>query len=132
MLDIAVQQDKGPVALHGIAERQRISYRYLEQLMFPLKKAGLVKTVRGPMGGFVLTAKAENIKIGDIIRTLEGPIAPVECVNENCPEECMNSETCAAKLVWHRVRDYIVEALDSLTLEDLVNTSKGLSGKQIS
>ncbi|MFZ5645484.1 MAG: RrF2 family transcriptional regulator [Bacillota bacterium] len=132
MLDIATQQDKGPVTLQSIAERQRISYRYLEQLMYSLKNAGLVKSVRGPMGGYMLTEQTNNIKIGDIVRALEGPIAPVECVNESCPEDCMRSDTCAAKLVWLRVRECIVEALDSLTLEDMVNTFKGFAGKQIS
>lgn len=124
MLDMAARQDEGPVAIQNIAQRQGLSYRYLEQLMYSLKKAGMVKSVRGPMGGYVLAKKSSDITVGEIIRALEGPIAPVDCVSEDCPEKCERSDTCAARLVWGRIRDRIVEVLDSITLEDIVNEQK--------
>lgn len=119
MVDIAQQQQGGPVAIHTIARRQNLSSRYLEQLLIPLKQAGLVKSLRGAQGGYVLGKSPEKISVGDIIRVLEGPIAPVDCVNEINPDECRRAEYCVTRKVWIRLRDTINEVLDSYTLEDL-------------
>src|SRR5665647_2430709 len=94
MVDMAQSEDKGPIAIRTIAERQGISERYLEQLMVPLKRAGLVKSVRGSQGGYNLGRDPEKITAGDIIRVLEGPIAPVECVSETNPESCQREDYC--------------------------------------
>lgn len=123
MLDIAQKQESGPVAIHTIAERQNISGRYLEQLLIPLKQAGLVKSVRGAQGGYILGKNPAQITVGDIIRILEGPIAPVDCVSEVNPDECIRAEKCVTRQVWSRLRDSISNILDSYTLEDLVNES---------
>ena len=80
MLDIAINQGDGPTTLPSISERQGISVGYLEQLMVPLKKEGLIRSVRGAQGGYLLAREPEKITVGDIIRALEGPIAPVACV----------------------------------------------------
>ncbi|HHV77257.1 MAG TPA: Rrf2 family transcriptional regulator [Syntrophothermus lipocalidus] len=127
MLDMAIHQNEGPIAVHSIAERQGLSDRYLEQLMVPLKKAGLVKSVRGPQGGYVLAKEPKDITVGEIIRTLEGPIAPVDCVSEDYPEECERAEYCVTRLIWSKVRDSIAEVLDSFSLEDLVQESRRIS-----
>ncbi|HHW28054.1 MAG TPA: Rrf2 family transcriptional regulator [Syntrophomonadaceae bacterium] len=120
MLDIAINQGDGPITLHSISERQGISVGYLEQLMVPLKKEGLIRSVRGAQGGYLLAREPEKITVGDIIRALEGPIAPVACVSEDFPEECDRAEGCVTRLVWAKVRDSIAEVLDSLTLADLI------------
>lgn len=120
MLDIAQSQEEGPVAIHSIAQRQDLSSRYLEQLLIPLKQAGLVRSVRGSQGGYVLGRAAGSITVGDVIRVLEGPIAPVDCVNELNPDECDRADYCVTKKIWSRLRDSIVEVLDSYTLEDLM------------
>ncbi|ADI01093.1 MAG TPA: Rrf2 family transcriptional regulator [Syntrophothermus lipocalidus] len=127
MLDMALHQNEGPMAVHIVAERQGLSERYLEQLMVPLKKAGLVKSVRGPQGGYVLTKKPRDITVGEIIRALEGPIAPVDCVSEQTPEECERAEFCVTRLIWSKMRDSIAEVLDSLSLEDLIQESRKIS-----
>ena len=127
MLDMALHQNEGPMAVHIVAERQGLSDRYLEQLMVPLKKAGLVKSVRGPQGGYVLAKEPRDITVGEIIRALEGPIAPVDCVSEEYPEECERAEFCVARLIWSKVRDSIAEVLDSFSLEDLVQESRRIS-----
>jgi len=119
-LDIAINQGDGPITLHSISERQGISVGYLEQLMVPLKKEGLIRSVRGAQGGYLLAREPEKITVGDIIRALEGPIAPVACVSEDFPEECDRAEGCVTRLVWAKVRDSIAEVLDSLTLADLI------------
>ena len=120
MLDIAINQGDGPITLHSISERQGISVGYLEQLMVPLKKEGLIRSVRGAQGGYLLAREPEKITVGDVIRALEGPIAPVACVSEDFPEECDRAEGCVTRLVWAKVRDSIAEVLDSLTLADLI------------
>jgi Rrf2 family cysteine metabolism transcriptional repressor len=129
MLDIAIKQGDGPVALHSISERQGVSVGYLEQLMVPLKKEGLIRSVRGAQGGYLLARGSDNITVGDIIRALEGPIAPVACVSEDYPEECDRAEGCVTRLVWAKVRDSIAEVLDSLTLDDLIQELKKSSDR---
>lgn len=129
MLDMALSEDKDPIATHTIAEHQGISERYLEQLMVPLKRSGLIKSVRGAQGGYILGRDPQNITVGDIIRILEGPIAPVECVSEQNPEECDRSDYCVTRIIWTKVRDSIIDVLDSYTLDDLVRESQKLPGK---
>ncbi|HHT63193.1 MAG: RrF2 family transcriptional regulator [Bacillota bacterium] len=123
VLDLAMHQEDGPIALSSIAERQRLSEGYLEQLMIPLKRAGIIRSVRGAQGGYLLVKHPKDIKVGDIIRALEGPIAPVACVSEDFPKECDRQEFCATRKVWSKVRDSVAEVLDSFTLEDLVRDS---------
>lgn len=131
MVDIAQQQESGPVAIHTIAQRQNLSGRYLEQLLIPLKQAGLVKSVRGAQGGYVLGRSAGKITVGDIIRVLEGPIAPVDCVNELSPDECNRADYCVTRKVWSRLRDSMAEVLDSYSLEDLARESSPGCGLEI-
>jgi len=120
ILVIAQNQEEGPVTIQTIAQRQDLSSRYLEQLLIPLKQAGLVKSVRGSQGGYVLGRVPGKITVGDVIRVLEGPIAPVECVNELNPDDCDRADYCVTKKIWSRLRDAMVEVLDSYTLEDLM------------
>jgi Rrf2 family cysteine metabolism transcriptional repressor len=129
MLDMAIRTEEGPVTTRAIAERQEISERYLEQLLIPLKTAGLVKSIRGSQGGYVLGRKPENITVGDIIRVLEGPIAPVDCVNEVNPEDCERADNCVTRAIWSEVRDAIAGVLDKYSLQDLVEESQHAPGK---
>jgi Rrf2 family protein len=129
MIDIAQSNDQMPIATHSIAERQGISERYLEQLMVPLKRAGLVKSIRGSQGGYLLGKKPKDITAGDIVRVLEGPIAPVDCVSETNPETCDRSDYCVTRVVWTKVRDSIAQVLDSYTLADLAHESQKASSK---
>ncbi|MGI5920515.1 MAG: RrF2 family transcriptional regulator [Syntrophomonadaceae bacterium] len=119
MLELAQSADQGPVTTKSIAQRQNISERYLEQLLIPLKTAGLVKSIRGSQGGYILGKSPDQIKVGDIIRILEGPIAPVECVNEVNPEDCNRADYCVTRVIWSQVRDAIAGVLDSYSLADL-------------
>ncbi|MFW6279103.1 MAG: RrF2 family transcriptional regulator [Bacillota bacterium] len=116
MLDLAQTQSTGAIPLRKIADRQNISIQYLEQIFVTLRRAGLVKSVRGAHGGYKLNKSPDKIYIGDIIRALEGPIAPSEClVNDNCKER----ENCITRELWGEVKDSIENVLDSMTLEDL-------------
>ena len=124
LLDMAIYQNEGPVTLNNIAAREDISEGYLEQLMMPLKRAGIVKSIRGAQGGYLLSRNPKDVTVGEIIRVLEGPIAPVACVDEENPEECERSSFCATRMVWEKVRDSISGVLDSFSLEDLVQETK--------
>lgn len=119
MFDLAQHFGEGPISLKSVAERQGLSEHYLEQLIAGLRKAGLVKSVRGAQGGYILSRDPAEIKVGDIIRVLEGPIAPVECVNEEDAEQCMKADFCITKNVWEKVKDSIVEVVDSISLADM-------------
>lgn len=119
MFDLAQHYGQGPISLKSIAGRQDLSEHYLEQLIAVLRKAGLVKSVRGAQGGYILAREPADIKVGDIIRVLEGPIAPVECVNQEDPEQCLKAEFCITKNVWEKVKNSIEEVLDTISLADM-------------
>lgn len=112
MMELAQHYGEGPVSLRKIAEIHDLSEHYLEQLISPLRNAGLVKSVRGAYGGYVLAKEPDKITAGDVIRILEGPIKPVEFDEEKDP---------AKRDLWRRIRDSITEVLDSTTLDDLIN-----------
>ncbi|MFD0962377.1 cysteine metabolism transcriptional regulator CymR [Paenibacillus chungangensis] len=112
MMELAANYGEGPISLKSIAERNGLSEHYLEQLVAPLRNAGLVKSIRGAYGGYVLSKEPAEITSGDIIRILEGPISPVDFTEEDDP---------AKRQLWLRIRDSIAEVLDSTTLENLIS-----------
>lgn len=112
MIELAKNNGNGPISLKSIAKDKGLSEHYLEQLVAPLRNAGLVKSVRGAYGGYILAKEPTNITAGDIIRILEGPITPVEGIEEEEP---------AKQELWIRIRDAVKEVLDTTTLEDLSN-----------
>lgn len=127
MIDLAVHSTDGQVVLKSIAERQGISENYLEQLFALLKKAKLVKSIRGSQGGYILARETEKITVGDILRALEGSLAPVDCVLEDKNSGCSRSGECVTRSVWKKIYDKINEAVDSITLSDLTEDYDELS-----
>lgn len=125
MVSLAREFGNGPLALSGIAQDSAVPAAYLEQLLGTLRRSGLVVSTRGAHGGYALARAPRDILIGEIYRVLEGPVAPMECVSEVEPEEqCPLIDGCATRVVWLKVRDSIVEALDSTTLADLLGQSR--------
>ena len=122
MLELAMSGGKGPVPLRDLASRQEISAKYLEQLLIPLKGAGLVKSVRGARGGYMLAKEPMAISLYDIVRSLEGPLAPVECVRD--PNYCDRVGGCTVHLVWGEMGAMLVDFLSGMSLVDLVNRQK--------
>jgi len=119
IIELAQNDNNKPLQLKIIAQRQDISVKYLEQLMAVLRSAGFVRSVRGSKGGYVLAKPPNMIKLNDVMHRLEGTIATVECVeNENY---CLRSADCAARYLWRKVEQAIEQALESITLQDLVN-----------
>lgn len=120
MTELARAYGQGPLALSEIAKTEHLPLAYLEQVIAPLRKAGLVGGTRGLRGGYQLTRPPSQIAVGHIVRVLEGPIVPVVCTSESYePGSCEREPACASRLVWQRVRDSIARALDSITLADL-------------
>ncbi|HSW10468.1 MAG TPA: Rrf2 family transcriptional regulator [Bacillota bacterium] len=117
MFDLACRRSAEAVPLKQIAEHQGLSERYLEQLMAPLRRAGLVRSVRGAQGGYTLGRPPGAISVGDILRVVEGPISPVACVAN--PLACARTDGCVTRGIWSRLRDRMVELLDSISLADL-------------
>lgn len=112
MISLAKRYECGPTSLKSIAEENDLSDLYLEQLVGPLRNAGLIKSVRGARGGYMLVKHPSEITAGDVIRLLEGPITPVEGIEEEPP---------AQKQLWMDIRDAVKKVLDETTLETLMN-----------
>lgn len=122
MVDLAMHNQEGPLALRVIAERQEISESYLEQVFTSLRKAGLVRASRGAQGGYELVKKATEITVGDVLRALEGPIAPVLCV-ESAPfsKQCEREKNCITRQFWQEFKETIDRFLDGTSLQDLAD-----------
>ncbi len=110
------------VKLKTIANSHGMSEYYLEQLFAPLKKAGLVQSVRGAQGGYKLTRPAGEISAGDVLRALEGSLSPVECLEDETAACAANCECCTTKPVWERLHAGVSEALNTVNLADLINS----------
>ncbi|MGE5529276.1 MAG: RrF2 family transcriptional regulator [Patescibacteria group bacterium] len=127
MLDLALQYDEGATPLRAVAGRQGISEAYLEQLMGILRKAGLVASVRGAQGGYRLSRPPGEIRVGDIMRAVEGPIGPTSCVNGEGGSGCCQAKGCVTRLLWERLRDSMVAVLDHTTLGDLCAQARAMT-----
>ncbi|HHV45506.1 MAG TPA: Rrf2 family transcriptional regulator [Tissierellia bacterium] len=125
MFQLALHYGKGPIPLNVIASQQDLSENYLEQLFSALRKEGLIKSVRGAQGGYMLAKPPEKITVGSVLRVLEGNMAPVECVIDDTVS-CDKEESCVTKLVWMKIKDSINSVIDSITLQDMLNEQKNL------
>jgi len=128
MLDIALHGNGRPVNLKRMSGRQDISTDYLEQLLRKLKKARLVRSVRGPKGGFVLARKEGDIRIWDIVTTVEPAMALVQCVDSvvgrRAKSQCSRAKNCAARRMWVDLARAIYGFLAERTLQDLVDDAR--------
>lgn len=122
MLDLALHATDGPVLIKDISDREDISKSYLKQLLVPLRVAGLVRTTRGANGGFILARPPSEIRLIDIIQSVEGSSAPVECVDDE--SICQRSNLCVTREIWTEIKNAVDNVLESTTLEDLVNRRK--------
>lgn len=125
MVALARNYGDGPMSIAAVARESAVPAPYLEQLIAPLRRAGLVESKRGAQGGYQLTRSPEQVSVGEVYRVLEGPVAPMDCVSENVADQtCPLIEGCETRPVWLKVRDSIVDALDSMTLADLITERK--------
>lgn len=123
MLDLAQHNNGKPARLKDISARQDISMKYLEQIVSALVKAGYLRSIRGPAGGYMLTRKPEEYKVGDILRVMEGSLAPVECLTT--PDNpCPRAEYCTTLKLWKELYQSITGIVDKYTLQDLLEWSE--------
>ena len=129
MHQLAFHYGEGPIPLSSIAEKQDLSENYLEQLVATLRRGGLLNSVRGAQGGYMLAKPPEDITVGDILRILEGDLAPADCVVDE-EYECAKEEGCVTKFVWMEIRDSIDRVIDSITLKDMLDEGEKIAANK--
>lgn len=123
MMDIGMHDEEQPVRIKEIAARQDISVKYLEQIISILNKAGYVKSVRGPQGGYKLVKEPSQYTAGMILRLTEGSLAPVACL-EYEGNDCPRQKECATLILWEKLNQAINSVVDEVTLKDLIEWHK--------
>jgi Rrf2 family protein len=127
MFELAKNFDKGPMTIKEIAERQDVSVAYLEQLLNRLRKASLIKSRKGPGGGYMISKKPEEISVGMILNSLEGPVAITRCLGPSA-KRCKRVDSCVTRLLWKSLGEKIEEFLNTINLKDLINEETKLMG----
>jgi Rrf2 family protein len=130
MVDLALHEDRGPVLRKDIVARQEISSNYLAHLCGKLKQAGLIKSVMGPGGGYVLACNATDISAGDVLRAVDEILEPVFCVDVDPRLACPRADSCVTHLLWAQLGRHIIELLDSVTLAELCEQSRFLTSTE--
>ena len=121
-------QNNTPVLLKDIAQKEEIPIRYLEQIVIPLKIAGLVKSVRGAKGGYKLARSPEKIKLSEVIKALEGQCCLVECVTD--PDYCHRIDICPTHEIWKKATSALKQIFENVTIKDLVEIAKKKKAKK--
>ena len=129
MIDLAIHSVNDHISLNSVAERQNISENYLEQIISPMRKAGLVKSIKGSQGGYLLGNKPSKITVGEVLRVLEGDFASVD---EGADSDLDKSsiQGCIQAMVWDKLANTVYEFIDSITLEDVVEEYESRNGAE--
>ena len=127
LIDLGIAQQSGQpiVRIRYLAEKQNIPVKFLEAILIDLKEAGFLESKRGKVGGYRLAKPADTISIGDVVRKIEGPLAPIGCVSQSSYERCScpDEAHCGLRMVMLEVRNAIARVLDSHTLEQTVSAT---------
>ena len=129
MLELAMQDEGSNLSVKSVAESRGISEKYLEQVIPVLVRTGLVRSVRGAKGGYHLTKSPEDITVGLILRTVEGSIAPVSCLDDEV-NQCARCNACVTLALWAQVDQAISNVVDHVTLADLVDKQRRLDARR--
>ena len=132
IVDIALRSEDTPVSLSMIAGRQELSQNYLEQLFVKLRKANLVKSVRGPGGGYLLSRPSNRITIGDIFDAVDENLVLTECVDDHEPSgvrHCSKADDCKTQALWSKLCQHFVDLLHSITIEDVIKGDFDFAGQ---
>ena len=130
MYELGLNYGKGPIPLKIIAERQSIPENYLEQLIAILRKAGLVKSVRGAQGGYLMMIPPSEISVGQVLLALEGPLAPAECVTDPNNPKCRLADGCVTRNVWEKISVSIHDVIDTMTLQNMIEEQSTANPKE--
>jgi len=120
MLELARNYSKGPLQLKVIAQHEDISIKYLEHIMALLRSRDFIRSIRGPRGGYILAKAPHQIKLSEVFTCLEGRVSTVECAEDK--DYCKRATDCVARQLWLQVEQAIKNVLESITLQDLVDT----------
>jgi len=123
VLDLALHYDSGVMTIHELASRSDIPIKFLEQILLDLKLGGFVQSRRGKVGGYLLLKPPSQIRVGDVVRFIEGPTNPIACVAKDY-SGCSYTQTCVFRGIWQEVDKAISGVIDAVTFEDLVNQTK--------
>lgn len=127
MVDLASNYGGAPISIKTISKRENLSEYYLEQLFSPLRRANIIRSIRGAQGGYVLCKPPNEITVGDIMTILEGPIEIADCIDG---VECDTSDCCATKAVWEKIKNSIDSVMDSITLQDIIDDYEASKNKK--
>jgi Rrf2 family cysteine metabolism transcriptional repressor len=130
MLELALNYEKRPLHIRDISKARSIPQRFLEQILLQLKRAGYLRSRKGPDGGYYLSKAPSQISVAEVIRVMDGPLAPIDCVSVTAHEICPHERTCGLKWLWQEVRDAVAEILERTTLSDLVARTKASKVEQ--
>jgi len=122
LIDLAFIYDQGPIHIDDIADREKMPVKFLQQVLLTLKHAGILHSKKGANGGYYLARAPQEITLGEVIRVLDGPLAPIRCVSKMAYEECncpVGEERCGLRIIMGEVRDAIAGILDHTTLADV-------------
>ncbi len=134
LIYLAKEYKKGPVLISNIAKKEKIPQKFLEFILLDLKKNGILESKKGKGGGYFLATDPEKTYLGNIVRVLDGPLAPVSCVSQTAYrkcEDCLDENCCGIKLIMKDVRDAIANILDQTTLEDVLIRANSAKGKEV-
>jgi len=124
MLELSLHHQEGPVHIRTISGRQDIPERFLEQILLLLKRAGYLRSKKGPNGGYFLAKPPAEITVAEIIRVMDGPLAPIDCVSVTAHEVCPRENYCGLRWLWKECRDALAEILERTTFADLAEKTK--------
>jgi Rrf2 family protein len=123
MLELSRRYREGAIHSREISKAQEIPPHFLQQILLLLKRAGYLKSRKGRMGGYVLAKPPDEINVAEVIRVMDGPLAPIDCVSVMAHEACPMEGTCGLRWLWKDVRDAVAEILEKTTFADLVEKS---------
>ena len=120
MLDLAQHREEGYITIRSISMRQGISEKYLEQIVSVMNRAGFLRSVRGAQGGYQLMRQPSDYTVGEILRSIEGNLVPVACMDDD-PNRCPRCSLCATLPLWQKIDRAVRDVVDNITLEDLIS-----------
>jgi len=126
MLELSLRYGSGPQRTELIAKEQEIPVRYLEQILLSLRRAGFVRSQRGPEGGYQLARSPSQITIAEVTRAMDGPIAPLGCVSALEHDQCSRQEICGLWLLWNKVRDSVCRIMETTTFAEVAEETRRL------
>ena len=127
MLELSLYHGKRKLHIREISEAQDIPPRFLEQILLALKRNGILRSKKGPNGGYSLARPPVEISVAEVIRAMDGPLAPIECVSVTAHETCRHEASCSLKWLWKDVRDAIADILEKTTFQDLVEKAQQMT-----